>query len=340
MRKKRVQSSQRNPGGRNEISGLGKATKKAAGPATTKKSATEKSSLKKAIAKVPVLFETGTSGSRLAREGMKSLRFMGVCLGGGKTDKTCLALVEYYPEQNKIFLSRLFEKVKSEGEVSSDLQLHNLIQEQESNLHSIAFDIPLTFPKCVRCELKCPGYEACKEPEIKWMWDFYRERNEKKRPTKLFTPYTERCSELYLSAALEENFHPSHALGANLAPLVARARFITRRLDTPVIEVNPKISLWRMGRSLNIPKSYLRFHRHSVEGESSRKFILEKLIENDIAFLYVQDVRAMTENNQAFEAFICAITAVLEYKGQVEARPEGFPAAEAWTILPVQEIKW
>jgi hypothetical protein len=320
MPKKRLPGSQRKPRG---------GVKSAKGAATTK-----------AKAKVPVLFEHGSSGSRLAREGMKSHHFMGVCLGGGKTDKTSLALVEYYPEQNKIFLSRLYEKVRTEGETSSDLQLHSMIVEQVPEVKSVAFDVPLTFPKCVRCELKCPGYEVCKEPEIKWMWDFYRERNESRRPTKLFTPYTERCAELYLSAHLEETFHPSHALGANLAPLVTRAHFITRRLQVPVIEVNPKISLWRIGRSLNIPKTYLRFHRHSVEGEASRKFILEKLIEKDIAFLYAQDVRAMTENNQAFEAFICAMTAVLEYKGQVEPRPPGFPVAEAWTALPVQDIKW
>lgn len=327
MPKKRISNSQR----KSRRAGVKKARTK-----TTRKKATKKSTTKK----VPVLFEHGSSGSRLAEKGMRTLHFMGVCLAGGKTDKTCLALVEFYPDQNKIFLSRLFERVRSEGELSSDQQLHDLITDKKHPVESVAFDVPLTLPVCMRCQLKCPGYENCSEPEIEWMWKYYRSRNSKKRPAKLFTPYTERCSELYISSELEESFHPSHALGSNLAPLVARAQFIKRRLSIPVLEVNPKVSLWRVGRSLNIPKSYLRFHRHSIEGEASRKYILEKLIEKDIAFLYVQDVRAMTENNQAFEAFICAMTAVLQFKGQVEDRPRSYPEREAWPTLPLQTIKW
>lgn len=339
MSKKRVSNSNSQP----RSQSLGAKTKgpPASKKKTTKKKTTKKTATKKAAtSKTAIVFEHGTSGSRLAHKGMKALHFMGVCMGGGKTDKTCMALVEYYPSQNKVFLSRLFERVKTEGETSADLMLHNLIVDKSRELETVAFDVPLSLPKCIRCQLKCPGYEACNEPEIEWMWNFYRSRNEKKRPNKLFTPYTERCAELFVASELEESFHPSHALGANLAPLVARAHFITRRLKVPVVEVNPKVSLWRVGRSLNIPKSYLRFHRHSVEGENSRKYILEKLIENDIAFLYVQDVRAMTENNQAFEAFICAITAVLAYRGQVEQRPAGFPDGESWPSLPVENIKW
>ena len=50
-------------------------------------------------------------------------------MGGGKTDKTCLSILEYYPTQNKIFLSRLFDRIKTEGEVSADLQVHSLIDD-------------------------------------------------------------------------------------------------------------------------------------------------------------------------------------------------------------------
>src|SRR6185312_5418436 len=41
-------------------------------------------------------------------------RFIGISLGGGKTDKTALSVIEYYPIQRKIFLSRLFDKIQSE----------------------------------------------------------------------------------------------------------------------------------------------------------------------------------------------------------------------------------
>lgn len=272
---------------------------------------------------------------------LKVHHFMGVSLGGGKTDKTCIALLEYYPDQNKIFLSRLFEKIKTQGEISSDQQVHKIVSELPGKMESVAFDVPLQLPKCIRCKLKCPGYENCKEPEIVWMWKHYRKRNESKRPTKLFTPYTERCVEFFLQTELEETFHPPHALGANMAPLTARAHFMTRRLRSRKnIEVAAKVSLWRIGRALNISKDHLRFHRHSFGGEDSRRAILNRLIEKDIAFLYVQDVKAMAENTHCFEAFICALTGVLAFKGQTEPRPKGFPRSEGWVEMPRKSLEW
>ena len=62
--------------------------------------------------------------------------------------------------------------------------------------------------------------------------------------------------------------------------------------------------------------------------------------EKDIAFLYHQDVKSLVENNSSFEAFICALTAVLQYKNQVEPRPKGFPPLEVWTSIPLATIRW
>ncbi len=311
------------------MTGTKKATKKVSSRATKKKAS-------------PKAVQFSHLGQSLGVEykDLKVHHFVGVSLGGGKTDKTCVALVDYYPEQNKIFLSRLFEKIETEGELSSDLLLHKIISKLPSKVESIAFDVPLHLPKCMRCTLKCPGYEVCKEPEILWLWKHYRKRNSKQRPKKLFTPYTERCVEFYMQTELEEVFHPEHALGANLAPLTSRAHYITRRLQVPVLEVYAKLALWRMGMSLGLQKSHLRFHRHAFGGKESRKIILEKLIEKNIAFLYVQDVRAMTENTHSFEAFLCALTAVLSFKKMTEPRPKDFPKSEGWVEIPKQDLKW
>lgn len=270
---------------------------------------------------------------------MKVKLFAGLALGGGKTDKTCLALLEYYPQYHKIFLSQLFPRIKTEEELSADQIVCQLL-DGLGKIETVGFDTPLKLPKCLRCRLKCPGYEDCVEPEIKWMWKFYRERNRKKRPKKLFTPYTERCAELYVSSELEEVFHPPHAMGSNIAPLTARALFLQRRIDAPAIEVYPKLSLWRIGRALGVTKSHLRFHKHSVGGDESREAILEKLVQKDIAFIYEQDARTMIEFAPAFEAFICAMTAVLKFTGQTEPRPKGFPRSESWIEFPRENIRW
>src|SRR4051812_5409504 len=68
-------------------------------------------------------------------------RFIGLALGGGKTDKTCLSVLEYFPSQNKIFLSRLFDRIKTEGEVSADLQIHSLITQCPTPVESVSFDV-------------------------------------------------------------------------------------------------------------------------------------------------------------------------------------------------------
>lgn len=268
-------------------------------------------------------------------------RFIGISLGGGKTDKTCLSTIEYYPVQRKIFLSRLFDKIKTEGELSADTQIQRLIH-QTPPVDSVTFDVPLQLPKCLICvhKSKCPGYEDCDEPEILWMWKHYRAQAKVKSPPRLFTPYTERCVEQYLQTELEEPFHLQHALGSNLAPLTARAQYLIRRIEFPVREAFPKLSLWRIGNALHLPKSQLRFHRHWEAGQSSRQNVLNKMMDKNLAFIYDQDVKLLVDSPQAFDAFICALTGLLSFLGHCEPRPKGFPRAESWIDIPKKIFPW
>ena len=269
-------------------------------------------------------------------------RFAGVSLGGGKTDKTSIAILEYYPEQKRIFLRTLRDKIKGDAEVSADARIHALFTEEEPNIHTIAFDVPLQVPKCLRCALKCPGYEACKEPEIKYLWALHKKKTAKKKPVKLFTPYTERCAEAFIATDLEEIFHPQHALGANYAPLTARAFFIRRRLGKKIaaVEVYPKLSLWRIGIDLKVQKTHLRNHKLAVGGDEARLAILKALAEREICFVYQQDTKTMVDNAMAFDAFICALTAFLKFRGQCEKPPAGFPKQEPWIEFPLKAISW
>lgn len=163
--------------------------------------------------------------------------FLGVAIAGGKTNKTALACIDLYPKEEKIFLSHLHTNIKSDGKESADLKLCDLVTNEFSKVQKIAFDVPLTLPKCLRCKLSCPGYESCTEEEIIWLWSEYTQLNKQRKPKRLFTPYTERCVEHYIANSLEEKFHPSHALGANLAPLVARGLFLKRRLKMKLLKL-------------------------------------------------------------------------------------------------------
>jgi hypothetical protein len=200
---------------------------------------------------------------------------------------------------------------------------------------SISFDVPLSLPKCLRCDLVCPGYETCKEPEINWLRNTYEEFYRDKRPKRIFTPYTQRCTETAVSVEFPYEIELQHSLGANLAPLTARALFLARRLRSTVAEINPRLSTWRLGMDLKINKSQLKFIRHSTQGEQVRSTFLHSLVEKTGIFLYQQDQRSMIENIHVFDAFICALTGYLKYRGCVEPRPKNFPENEIWIDVPV-----
>lgn len=269
------------------------------------------------------------------------VRFIGVSLAGGKSDKACVAILEYYPQNKKIFLSRLFEKIKSEEEISGDLKIHELISQDDQTIKYVAFDTALNLPQCLSCKLKCPGFELCKEPHIDWMWKHYRDHKKGKKPTKLFTPYTQRSVEMLFQTQLEEKFDIHHAMGANSAPLLARAMYIRNRLpkELECIEVFPKLTMWRLGESLGLMKSTLKDHRAAFGGDDSREKFIQALNEKSIAFIYHQDTKSMIENSHAFEAFLCGMTAFLKYKNLVEPRPKNFPKSEAWIDFPIKGIK-
>ncbi len=204
----------------------------------------------------------------------------------------------------------------------------------------IGINAPLTLPVATASILKCPGALGAVQEEMEWMWQYYRKQAALKKNHKLFTPYTERATEQYISTELEEPFAPGQALGANSAPLWARANYLLNEVHIPAVEVFPKLSLWRIGRALLLQKSYLRFHKHQIDGENARLAIVKELVRREIAFLYEQDVRMLVENVHAFDAFLCAITAMLQFQGQCEKTPKDFPSGGGWIEIPKTDIIW
>jgi len=232
-----------------------------------------------------------------------------------------------------MFLSKLIDKIKAEEFISADLKIHEILGQYQSEAEALAIDVPLQLPVCLTCALPCPGYEACGEPEIRYIHHLYHQNEDKKKPRKLFTPYTQRCVDAYLAHYYGEQ-EPHHAMGANLAPLTARARFISRRLGLPSVEVFPRLSVWTLGNSLKINKSTLRVYRNSIGGEDAREILIRAFADQLGVFFYEQDRRMLIENNHAFEAFICAFTAMLQADGRVEKRPRDLPKSQSWLAIP------
>ncbi|MES3038471.1 MAG: DUF429 domain-containing protein [Bdellovibrionota bacterium] len=283
---------------------------------------------------------SGASGAPTVGTKPASVGFLGLSLAGGKTDKACLSLLEYYPDQKRLFLSKIFEKIKSDSTISADLKIHEIIMQYQAQTKTIAVDIPWKLPLCLSCKLTCPGFENCNADHIQWMWKWSEKNLQPKKPKKVFTPYTQRAAEMYLATELDERIVLPHVMGSNSAPLVARAAFILRRLNIPAIEVHPRLTLWRLGSQLEVQKNHLRRHKHSVSGEDSRRTILAALEEKNLAFVYAADRKLMISNSHAFDSFLCALTAFLEHMGYTEDKPADFPKDESWINFPVKNVPW
>ncbi len=265
------------------------------------------------------------------------IRFLGLSLGGGKTDKASLAALDYYPQQRRLFLSKVIEKIKPEDELSGDTLLVQDLLSLQSRAVSLHTDVPFRLPSCILCSLPCPGHEACQEPHIRWMWAYENDQRRKKRPRKVFTPYTQRCIDLYLQTEYDEPFQTQHALGSNAAPLLARAIFLKKRIQMPWREVPTNAAVWRLGRGMQVMKSHLRSFRKSVGGEDARHAILEAFLERQTVFIYEQDRKILIRNHHAFEAFICSFVGFLEHKEAIEPRPANWPAYEDWPSIPKED---
>lgn len=266
------------------------------------------------------------------------IKFGGLTLGGGKGRKTALCILEYYVVEDKLFLAELDDSIEEKGKTSSDTAIVKLIEKHQENLHSVGVAAPLKAPKCLRCRLACPGHERCTEPEIRWMWKQHKKRGTKKHPNKLFTPYTERCVEAYINNEVDAEIDVDHAYGSNRAPLAARAQYLKRRLlNIKMIEVLPRLSLWRLGINIGFRKSQLPFYKHATKGAGVRQHFLELWSEKDLCFVYHRDAKLMVKDAYAFESFVSAYTAFLQYKNLCEPRPIDFPRNEAWISFPLDQ---
>lgn len=265
-------------------------------------------------------------------------RFIGLSLGGGKTDKTCLAVVEYFPRQKKLFLSRIHDRIKSDEKISGDSKIHEIILQNSKSLETVAFDTALTLPACLTCSKPCPGIETCTEPHAKWLWKNFESTQSKKRPKKLFTPYTQRCAETYIATELEVPFQVSHAMGANSAPLLARALFIKKRLQYDCIEVFPALSFFRLAKAIGLSAAQSQDHRAAFGGDDQRTHLLKALNDKNHVFIYNQDAKLMIQNPYAFDAFLCALTGYLKFVHKTEKRPKDFPKSEAWVEFPKKNL--
>lgn len=267
---------------------------------------------------------------------LKSERYLGLSLGGPRSDRTAVAVLEYFVEHKKLILTRLTGDFRAEEGLSSDSRLHDFISQYKSkkDLQGFGIDVPMSLPKCFRCTLKCPGIETCQEKEIRWMWKNISLMDDTTKNPRPPLPYLRRCAEVYWAPELQGLWFLGDALGANAAPLLARARYLTRRWNHSIIEVIPRLSMIRWGQKNYCSPLQLRNYRHPVNGAEARDYLLKQMAEKLNLFIYEQDRQHMVEHLSAFDSLLVALTAFWNEYSLCEAPPKGFPSTEGWITVP------
>jgi hypothetical protein len=266
-------------------------------------------------------------------------RFIGLSVGGAKSDRTCLTIIDYYRKQEKSFVVDIFEGICADNDRTADEVLFELLKEIKAEgpaVKIMAVDAPLSFPPCAfGCEESCQGYDRCKRPAVRWMRTQYTKEKAKNHRLKHFTPYGQRPVDLYFRYKFpEENLFQDETMGANLAPQAVRMNYLKKHLDDQLVEVWPKLALYSLHKPLKISKREILDYRNLERGAGIRQKLIDKLSAESKMFIYERDMKKFLTNVSAFDSLVCAWVALLTDLERVVQYKSDLPIETGWVQVP------
>ncbi len=272
-------------------------------------------------------------------------RYLGLELAGAKNQKTSLAVLEYYPREQKVFLLDVYDKIAALNDQTGDDALIETIAEATSNeknrVARVGVNVPIELPPCITCTRRaCQTAAGCSDPTAKWMIELARKAAESRElgvNVLEVTPYTQRPFEIWaryrILPELNEDFRfeIDEALGGTRAPLTARMHYLKKHLGPlPIVEVWPKLTISTIAQAFGLPKRLILNYRKPEEGYAARVELLETIAMKKGVFIYDRDLKKLGQSLTAFDAFICAYTAVLCDRDMTTKPPKGFPKGASW----------
>jgi predicted nuclease with RNAse H fold len=260
-----------------------------------------------------------------ATVGKPIARFIGIDLGGGKSKKTALAVLE--GSKSGVTVTELHPR--RDGEPLYDVNLLATIRAVGQGA-VVCVDAPLTLPPCIRCRVSpCPGQEACVDPEVAVLRSLCQSKpaslGKARKPS--ITPYTQRATEAYLQH--RRAILPREALGQGMGPLTARAAHLVRalagdfRLHDDLIEVFPRATLELLG-----------FREPYKKRVDTRIEILARL--RDLSFAPGVWREECRQSDHTFDAVLCAYTGYLRWRDDWSSWYGGpvLSAESGWIWVP------
>lgn len=266
----------------------------------------------------------------------------GLELGGGKSDRTAMVELIFFTKEQKIFLHSLQGGIGASDSRTADAVLIKKLT--ESPARKIAVNAPMTFPPYVHApEAELVPMEQSKDASVQWMLREAKRAGIEKR--KFPTPYTQRAVDLYLRTRVQPKFqfdlHFEEAMGSGRAPLATRMRYIGSQIHNKHwLEVEPRLTLFRLAEWFQIPERELRRYRDIEDGASYRLSILEylqyDLRENGFPqlFLYDTDMETIAKELPLFNAILSAMMPVYQECNLLESPEIDFDPQWGFVAIP------
>ena len=271
------------------------------------------------------------------QESVRQIRFAGLELSGAHSAKSCITVLDHYPESGRLFLSEIHSGLGRESEANSDevltlmLNSLDLAGQKDFEFYGLSTQAPTSLPPEFRNDKQA-------ERETSWLNDFWHKT--KPQPRR-FLSYLNRPFEIWMRYFTPEKFKTPESLGSNLAPLAARLQFLSKDLKIPLYESFPRACFHRINAAAQLRPSWAQNYSDLDRGIQIREKFIAALCEKiPNLFIYDHDLEILIFELQAFHSFLSSLSLYFNSKEQCDPRPENFPKQSVWGILPKQHIQW
>lgn len=262
-------------------------------------------------------------------------RSIGLDLSGSRNQKTCVAVLDFYPKGHRIILSELKTDLGPKSEMSGDDALLGFLEDlvdPKFKVAGVATTAPVSLPPFFLSAAIC-------QEQIAWVDSLLPKTERVQKP---FISYLQRPVEFWLRYLSKERFaNVGDAFGSNWAPLTARLAFLKTQIKTEFTEIFFRGALLRILPSLGLKKELVDEYNDLENGLKTRDLIVRKLCDAlPQLFIYDGDVDRLILDLPCFHAFVAAICQHLDLQNLCDEKPRGLPASATWVLIPQRNLRW
>lgn len=277
----------------------------------------------------------------------------GMSIGGGSKEDFFLCLFEYYPAEDRFFLTNL-RQVGDDEKLDRDETIMSWVEEH--GLLNLIVDFPLTKPTCDTCSLKCPGTSLCPHPVVKKVRSEMEEllskdapmtksiytKSFKRKLKKGFLPYWNRPLDFFIW----KNYHDSlleyfkisfDSFGSVSLILLNRFRYLLRHFpkELKLYESNVNLVLLELFKAKIITKKHLQDLQDMTMAPIARVEIVKEIEKKCKIFIYANDLEILAKKSRAFDSFLLALAGKNMLQNKIITVPDFGEDEKPHFVIPI-----